>query len=94
MKKPEPVVTSQACSLCGLDWNRHGDKPTAETCITLLRADLAARPIAPYWLPSTWEPKPWWQNPIISYTSSTGTSATLTLIQDDDEPPEALPAAV
>lgn len=39
--KPEPIVTSTVCSLCGLDWDAHGDKPTALKCIELLRAELA-----------------------------------------------------
>lgn len=52
MKKPVPVHTQTVCSVCGLDWDRHGDKPTAETCIELLKQDLArekqrAAPIQP-----------------------------------------------
>lgn len=40
--KPHPVVVSQECSVCGLEWSRHGDSPTAKTCIDLLRADVSA----------------------------------------------------
>lgn len=38
--EPHPIVVSQVCSLCGLDWPRHGDSPTGKTCIDLLKADL------------------------------------------------------
>ena len=41
MKKPEPQPLNIVCSNCGLDWNRHGDKPTVEKCIELLKGDLA-----------------------------------------------------
>lgn len=51
---PKPVVTARVCSLCGLDWKRHGKNPTADKCIELLLAEvrslnaqLAVRPI-PY----------------------------------------------
>lgn len=37
--KPHPIVTSEVCSVCGLDWPRHGSAPTGKTCIDLLRAD-------------------------------------------------------
>lgn len=88
MKKPEPVVVSEVCSLCGLAWGRHGDKPTAEKCIELLKADLATRPYVPT---ITWkEPPQWWQQPVVSYGMSTGNSTSLTLITGDDEPPEAV----
>ena len=45
-KKPEPVVTEQVCSLCGLDWALHSQKkaPSPIECIDLLRAELATRP--------------------------------------------------
>ena len=32
MKKPEPVNKHIVCSVCGLDWDAHGEKPTLETC--------------------------------------------------------------
>lgn len=41
-KKPEARVVSEVCSMCGLDWKRHGRTPTTETCIRLLASDLAA----------------------------------------------------
>lgn len=44
--RPTPVITSEICSVCGLDWARHGDKPTAKTCIDLLRADASAARVA------------------------------------------------
>lgn len=50
-KRPTARVVAEVCSLCGLDWRRHGTNPTTDTCIRLLKADLAAasapRPI-PY----------------------------------------------
>lgn len=55
-RKPQPRVVSEVCSLCGLDWKRHGKTPTTETCIELLldevrslNARIAAQPISrPY----------------------------------------------
>ena len=51
--KPTPVVVTEVCSLCGLDWRRHGKNPTSEKCIELLLAEvralnaqLAVRPIS------------------------------------------------
>lgn len=43
-KKPKPVPVSLVCSLCGQDWGKHGDDPTPETCIGVLKAELARRP--------------------------------------------------
>jgi hypothetical protein len=37
---PKPVVTAQVCSLCGLPWDGHGEQPTIEKCVELLRAAL------------------------------------------------------
>jgi len=60
MAKPKAVTTVQVCSLCGLDWKRHGENPTTDDCIALLRADLAAaerRPVyIPYARPIPWSP--------------------------------------
>lgn len=76
--KPEPVNKHVICSACGLDWNRHGAKPTLATCVKLLKDDLAlanARqpvvyPYIPYTPPlrPTW---PWYQ----STTSASSTTA-------------------
>jgi hypothetical protein len=53
--KPYPVVVTTICSLCGLPWDDHGDKPTAEDCVRLLLVELAktpnTAPLAPYVLP-------------------------------------------
>lgn len=38
--KPEPVITHTLCSECGLDWALHGDDPTTDDCIRLLKAEL------------------------------------------------------
>ncbi|MGH2835771.1 MAG: hypothetical protein ACRDUT_00020 [Mycobacterium sp.] len=40
--KPTPVVVSEVCSLCGLDWRRHGKNQTSEKCIELLLAEVRA----------------------------------------------------
>ena len=39
--KPSPIVTSRVCSACGLSWDDHGDKPSLEDCVRLLKAALA-----------------------------------------------------
>lgn len=44
MQKPTPVPVSTVCSVCGLDWERHGAEPSIETCVRLLREELATRP--------------------------------------------------
>lgn len=41
MVKPEPVVTTRWCSICHLDWDKHGDDPTIETCVKLLLFEVA-----------------------------------------------------
>jgi hypothetical protein len=48
MALPKPVVAKQVCSVCGLDWERHAEKPGYEDCIKLLKADLAKRPSVIY----------------------------------------------
>jgi hypothetical protein len=71
--KPQPRVITEVCSLCGLDWKRHGKEPTSDKCIELLlqevrslNAQLASRPYVqpiPYPLPYLPRPypRPWWQ---------------------------------
>lgn len=50
MKRPQPVVVTVLCSLCDLSWDAHGEKPTTEDCIRLLKAELRSRPKPiPYW---------------------------------------------
>jgi hypothetical protein len=51
MKKPEPINKHIVCSLCGLDWEKHGEKPVIEKCVELLKAELAKRP--PVFRPQT-----------------------------------------
>lgn len=68
MAAPRPKHTRTVCSLCGLDWHRHGDKPSAETCVRLLldevrslNAQLAHRPLVqPYAYPVPAYPRPYW----------------------------------
>jgi hypothetical protein len=74
--KPQPRVVSEVCTLCGLDWKRHGEKPTSEDCVKLLleevralQGQLASCPyLQPYIVPQPipvyprpW-PLPWWQS--------------------------------
>lgn len=44
MSEPQPVVVKILCSLCDLDWPSHGEKPTTEDCIRLLKQELSFRP--------------------------------------------------
>lgn len=80
MPKPSPVVVTTICSLCDEPWEAHGDKPTAEDCVRLLKAKLAAasvRPIVierPYPYPvSPWRPHPYWHQP--SWIVSSGNTS-------------------
>lgn len=41
MKTPKPKTLKVVCDVCGLDWAAHGEKPTLEKCVELLRAELA-----------------------------------------------------
>jgi hypothetical protein len=63
-RTPKPVPVSQVCSECGLDWGLHGEKPTLDDCVRLLRAELATRPLwnnwPPYYVPY---PQPYPQVP-------------------------------
>ena len=81
MSKPKPVVVTTICSLCGLDWERHGESPTTEDCIRLLKAELASRPgptivlrerypYTPY-VPPVILPQPWWSGSSVRYDCST-----------------------
>lgn len=38
---PKPKIVSQVCSVCGLDWELHGEEPTTETCVKLLLDEIA-----------------------------------------------------
>lgn len=91
--KPHPVVVSQECSVCGLEWSRHGDSPTAKTCIDLLRADVSAARIQlanrPYAQPIPFRPfvpalpsrpsGPYWVNAVGgNWNITSGTAANLT----------------
>lgn len=82
---PTPVVTATVCSMCGLDWERHGADPTTEDCIRLLKAEIAHKPIT---LPTPWmrpvpyvpwtpphRPGPIWQvsPPTITCDTTSGT---------------------
>lgn len=38
---PQPVIVTTICSLCDEPWEAHGDAPTTQDCIRLLKAKLA-----------------------------------------------------
>lgn len=57
--KPEPVAVQTICSMCGLDWKRHGRNPTTEDCIRLLKQELASRPVTPTVAPYVPVPYPY-----------------------------------
>lgn len=40
---PKPKPTGFVCSECGLDWERHGKKPSLSICVELLKADLVKK---------------------------------------------------
>lgn len=60
--EPKPKATQVVCEACGLDWAKHEalmktskEKPTLETCVQLLKAELASRPKQPMvWSGSSW----------------------------------------
>lgn len=62
---PRPVNKHVVCSVCGLDWERHGKNPTTEKCVELLKADLASeklrttpQPAMPYPVPYPYPVRP------------------------------------
>lgn len=65
MKTPTPKHVETICSVCGLDWKRHGKAPTLETCVELLKKELAAKPAPvqpipmPYPVPYPISPQPY-----------------------------------
>lgn len=42
-KQPRRKVIQVACSECGLDWKEHGEKPSLEDCVRLLKVELAKK---------------------------------------------------
>lgn len=51
-KRPQAKVVKEVCTLCGLDWQLHGNDPTSDKCVELLlseirslNAQLAHRPL-------------------------------------------------
>lgn len=53
--KPEPIAVTTICSVCGLLWLDHGEDPTTDDCIRLLKAELAKKPIT---IPSPYPVRP------------------------------------
>lgn len=62
---PEPIALTTICSVCGLSWSDHGETPTTDDCIRLLKAALAKKPTTipqPYPVPTPYRPyvRPWY----------------------------------
>lgn len=58
--KPEPINKHIVCSMCGLDWEQHGAKPTLEKCVELLKAEvkrLSAHPPQQFLATSGYNPQ-------------------------------------
>jgi hypothetical protein len=74
-QKPHAVVVKTICSMCGLDWNDHGEDAAAEDCIRLLKAEVARKSASPvYWYfpyQGTW-PTPWWYSTTVGTTTLNG----------------------
>ena len=51
-RKPKPISTSVVCSECGLPWDKHStaedEEVTLASCVGLLKAELAKRPLFTY----------------------------------------------
>jgi hypothetical protein len=43
MTTPQPIAVTTICSVCGLNWELHGEDPTTDDCIQLLKAALASK---------------------------------------------------
>lgn len=54
-KKPAPRTVSEVCTVCGLDWKRHGTNPSIEKCVTLLVAEVQSLRVRPtqFWNQAT-----------------------------------------
>lgn len=78
--KPAPVVVTTICSLCDEPWELHGDDPTTSDCIRLLKAKIAALPVATpvYIYRDNWWHTPLRQQPYYQpqWTYTQGISAT------------------
>jgi hypothetical protein len=42
--KPEPVVVSEVCSICGEDWAKHPEKATVLDCVEILKRKASRTP--------------------------------------------------
>lgn len=83
-RKPTPKVVSEVCSLCGLDWQLHGENPTTETCIGLLLDEVRSlnarlrhrpysQPVVPF-IPVYPRPYPVYPRPHWQWSKSGGTN--------------------
>lgn len=70
--KPTPIVTSQKCSICDLDWELHPQDATVFDCIKLLKA------VKPYVYTSP--------QPYITYPWYSGTVNTNVIGMDLEKP--------
>ena len=80
---PKPVVVKTICSMCGLDWDAHGDSPTTEDCIRLLKAEIDKKPSGcthyhyDWWYRYGWTPNTTpYVYPQITWTSGANTGTT------------------
>lgn len=99
--KPQPVTVDVRCSLCDLEWAKHGDEPTTADCIRLLRAELRVRPTTIPWpVPYVAPYRVWWNDTGsaggatgFTYTGNSSTTATVTyLTPRSDGGPEPVAA--
>jgi hypothetical protein len=64
---PTPVTVYQECDLCGMDWAEHGENPTTDDCIALLKMALVLKSpvcLRPHYPVPVYTPSPWWQSMI------------------------------
>lgn len=40
MNKPIAIPTAHKCSVCDLDWQLHGEHPSLDQCVELLKAEV------------------------------------------------------
>lgn len=79
MAHPKPRIVKEVCSVCGLDWRRHGKEPTLETCVRPLLDEvrdkeraLAARPlVVDRSYPYPVSPRPYWPHWYTTWRGST-----------------------
>ncbi len=100
--KPQPVAVTVICSLCDQPWDAHGEKPSQDDCVRLLKAALAAKSPTPVIVYR--DRYPYWQQPVyggsfstspLSYTiNASNTSGSViefrSPLRGDEDPPAAV----